>query len=226
MVRGFQVWIGLGILGLLFTLLSVVVGIDYYIGHGPDDYTEEEMIETGETFLFICTPSTMIPSILFLAYGLSERRKFQKLQDVADILKAYRRIKISELAQKINKTEMESEKMILECIEKELVQGYMDRMAGAFFTNDFLHQVRDAKHGWKCPACGAYNDKVVLPGEIAKCAYCRRVQAPENHQNVVPSPPQHQMTTLQPNQCRWCGTPLVFVSQYNRWFCGTCNRYV
>lgn len=99
-----------------------------------------------------------------------KRREF--LIDMADILKAYRRITIPDFAQKIGKDENYAEKIILECLEDGLVRGYISRRSRVFFTMDYLDQLDDVQVGWDCPGCGANNHEVLLPGEIDRCPYC------------------------------------------------------
>ena len=232
-MKSYPIFLVIGVIGILFTLLVLAVGLDYYIGDGSEDRSEEENKSTGQTFLYICTPILLIPSVIFFYIGWRWRSQYERLKDVADILKAYRRIKLPDLANKLQRTERESEKLVLECIEEGMIYGYMDRSANAFFTTDYLYQVRDAKHGWKCSACGAYNDSIVLPGETAKCKYCGRVLPPYQragdqryYSSPTPSPPQRPTPYRAATNCRWCGSPMVFISQYNRWYCNYCRRYV
>jgi Zn finger protein HypA/HybF involved in hydrogenase expression len=242
-MKTYYIYMIIGIIGILFTLLVVAVGVGYYTNHAPEGYTEEEAREGGETFLFICTPIMIVPSVIFLFLGLRGRARFQAIEDVADILKAYRRIKLTDLARKMGKTELEAEKLVMKCIEENLIHGYMDRQAQEFFTKDAMHQMPDSKSGWKCSACGAYNDSVILPGETAKCGYCGKIEAPRGIRAPPQQRPQPQMpyrepaaiTPLQPHQmaapiygstnCNRCGTPMVFVSQYNKWYCNRCGTY-
>jgi hypothetical protein len=247
-LENYKIYIVLGILGILFSLVVLAAGIDYYFFEEETEETsEEENKNTGST-MFVCTPIIIIPSILFFVIGYRQRQTFHSIQDVADMLKAYRRIKISKIAQKLGKSEMEAEKMVLECIEKNLIQGYMDRQEGAFFTNDYMTQMTASKQGWKCPACGGYNDSIILPGEAAKCHYCGKLlpsgtisggpSAPRSAPppTAVPPPPQPQPVggyslppgpppQTQATTCQYCRGPLNYISQYGRWYCNYCRRY-
>lgn len=234
-MRNDQIILVFGILGLLFSLLLVGIGLNYLYGSGVEDNTEQENHDAGMDMLFTCFPVFIIPSVIFFIYGYHTRMQFKEFEDVADVLKAYRRIKIADLARKLNTSEFEAEKMVLECIEHKLIHGYMDRQAGAFFTSDAMHQMSAAKSGWKCSACGGYNDSIILPGETAKCHYCGKLSAPAPGRTPThPAPPTPMASPSPPppipppptaTVCPWCRTPLVYVSQYGKWYCNRCARY-
>jgi hypothetical protein len=99
-----------------------------------------------------------------------KRREF--LIDMADILKAYRRISITDFAERIGKDERYAEKIILECLEDGLVKGYISKRSKVFFTSEYLEQLDDVQIGWECPGCGAQNQEILLPGEVDRCPYC------------------------------------------------------
>ena len=251
----------LGIIILLLFLLVAIIGMAYLGGIGPEEYSQEEKHDSGVMILTVCSPVLLIPGIIFFAIGWRGRSHYNKLKDVADVLKAYRKIELSKLAQKLGRNEIETEKLVMKCVENKLIYGYIDRQAGAFFTGDYLSQVQDATHGWKCPSCGAYNDKVLLPGETAKCNYCGKllpshlqpgISKPETPPlpPITPPPPPPPQPPVQQaygsspppppppppapagqaagasTTCPQCRSPLVFVSQYNKWFCDRCEIYV
>ncbi len=98
--------------------------------------------------------------------------RLEELQDLADILIAYRRVEISRIADKIGRTVPETERLILETLEEGLVDGYISRKQHVFFTRDYLEQIDDVRMGWVCDNCGAVHDELLLPGEVGKCTYC------------------------------------------------------
>lgn len=237
-MESWKIYYVLGIVGLLIYLFLFIIGAAYLTIFQPEDYSREDSVTAGTLLISVCTPMLFLPSIIFFIIGWRGRSKFMMYEDVANVLKAYRRIKISELARKFNKPEYEAEKLVMECIERNLVNGYMDRQAQEFFTRDAMHQMPQSKSGWKCSACGAYNDSVILPGETAKCGYCGKIEAPKLQPRPQPQMPYREpaaTTPLQPHQmaapmygstnCNRCGTPMVFVSQYGKWYCNRCGIY-
>ena len=60
----------------------------------------------------------------------------------------------------------------MQVLDDKLIEGYMDRRSGEFFTMEFLEQTPDVLFGWKCDSCGAKNDTVILPGEAGRCLFC------------------------------------------------------
>ena len=111
----------------------------------------------------------IVGGTVFILIGLKGRKRQQELERVADLLKAYRRIEITKLAQKMDVTPMEAEYTIAECIGQGLVEGYIDRREGEFFTKEALYQVMDID---SCPKCGAPTDDLYLVGEEIRCEYC------------------------------------------------------
>jgi DNA-directed RNA polymerase subunit RPC12/RpoP len=67
---------------------------------------------------------------------------------------------------------MDAEYTIAECIGRGLVEGYIDRREGEFFTKEALYQVMNLD---KCPNCGGPADDLYLVGEEIKCSYCGSV---------------------------------------------------
>ena len=121
-------------------------------------------------FLGACFPLCALPGGVCLAIGLILRKRARRLKDIADMLKAYRRMKVAELARKMGENEFEMEKAIIRCIDLGLVQGHFDRHTGEFFTPEALIQEMKIRN---CPHCKAPVDKVVLVGERIECSYCK-----------------------------------------------------
>ncbi len=114
----------------------------------------------------------IVGGTVFILIGLKGRKRQKELERVADLLKAYRRIEITKLAQKMEVSPMDAEYVIAECIGRGLVEGYIDRREGEFFTKDALYQVMDID---SCPKCGAPTDDLYLVGEEIRCEYCGSV---------------------------------------------------
>jgi hypothetical protein len=156
-----QIFFFLGIAGLFFGCFFLLIGF-ILLAVGFD---------TGiwKLFLLVLAPLALIPGILLMLVGLRKRGPVKDLQNLAELLKAYRRIKISKVAQKLGVTEFEAEKRIADCVDRGFVKGYIDRNTEEFFTVESLSQVVPQTG---CPKCGAPPEKIVLVGEIARCGSC------------------------------------------------------
>ena len=110
----------------------------------------------------------------FVAIGMRGRNRVAHLENVADLLKGYRRMRIEVLANKLGVTPMEAEYTIAECLGRDLVEGYFDRRSGEFFTKEALYQVMNLD---RCPICGAPPTELYLKGEEIRCKYCGTVGA-------------------------------------------------
>lgn len=125
---------------------------------------------SGVFFIYgICVPLIFFPSIICLFLGMRGRKKAKKLEQVAGMIKAYRRISISELARKLNVSEFEAENMVGEMQKKGLLDGFIDRTTGEYVTKGAMGQELKAA---SCPKCGAPSDKIRLVGESLVCSFC------------------------------------------------------
>jgi hypothetical protein len=159
----YEIFMWLGISGYFFAfMLGIVGGVTFFAGDvgglGSMCGVVLLVLVAGGTFL--------------LVLGLMGRRRQKHFEKVADLLRAYRRIKITKLAAKLGVTEMEAEYVIAECLGRGLVEGYIDRREGEFFTKEALYQVMDMD---RCPICSAPSDELYLEGEEIRCKYCGTV---------------------------------------------------
>jgi hypothetical protein len=143
-------------------MLTIVGGITFFTGVDSP---------IGGMCLFAIVALVIIGSVL-LAIGLRIRGKQRHLEKVADLLKAYRRIRISKLAGKLGVSEMDAEYTIADCLGNGLVEGYIDRRSGEFFTKEALYQVMNLD---RCPICSAPSEELYLQGEEIRCRYCGTV---------------------------------------------------
>jgi hypothetical protein len=151
-----------------------VVGFGYLAGFGPDDYTHEEKIDSGRSILILCTPMILLPSIIFFIIGFRGRRKDEELKNIANMLNAYGRIKLVDLGLKFNKPIDEIERLIMKCLEENLVQGHIDVKSREFLTYHYLSMTTNERYEWKCPDCGTFNDSEKLRGDIVMCKICKK----------------------------------------------------
>lgn len=159
-------WLGaiLIVLGIFFDVLGILSFTVMPQEEGGSD------VGMGIAVIGLCSAVFLIPGIVLFAWGYKLGQKERELQKLAGYLKSYRRIKISDVATKIGKSEMETEHLIAKIVEKGLIQGYVDRTSGEFFTHQSLFHEVDRPD--KCPNCGASMYTRVLSGENAVCDYC------------------------------------------------------
>ena len=156
----YQIPLFLGVAAFFFAgMLGIVGGVAFFTG---GDNPLRNMC--GIVLVVL-----IVGGSVFILIGLKGKRGQQDLERVADLLKAYRRIEITKLAEKMEVSPMEAEYTIAECIGQGLVEGYIDRREGEFFTKDALYQVMDID---SCPKCGAPTDDLYLVGEEIRCEYC------------------------------------------------------
>lgn len=122
----------------------------------------------------ICTPTTIVPGIILIYYGRKTRRESGQLAEFAAWVKTYRRIGLADLAKKLGKTEYETEKVLIGCVEKGLLQGFVDRS-----TSEFVLQAAAGREHFvgKCPGCATSLQRRYLDGETVICPYCGTVIA-------------------------------------------------
>ncbi len=173
-------WIG-GILiglGIFCTMVGVFGTISPPEGNTSQDY----LIIIG-----FCTSTLLIPGIVIFAWGWKLGKEESELEKLAGYLKSYRRIKTSDVAKKLGKTEYETEQLITKCVKQGLITGYFDRSSGEFFTYESLFE--EVKRPDKCPNCGASLYTRLLSGESAVCNYCGATFTPPPIERSPPPPP-------------------------------------
>lgn len=165
-----------GIIILIGYFIVAIVGVGYLFGFGPEDYTEEEKHDSGVSLLLICTPMLLLPGLILFYFGWRGYRLNEQVKDTAGMLRAYGKINLTELGIKMGKSQDEMEELIFECLEENLVQGYLDRPKREFITYEYLARAPEARprFGWKCPECSEYNESEKLPGDVVKCSFCKR----------------------------------------------------
>jgi len=159
----YEIFMYLGIAGYFFAfMLGIVGGVTFFTGG----------VEPLGTMCAIVLVLLIVGGTGLMAIGLMGRRKQKHYEKVADLLRAYRRIKITKLAAKLGVNEIDAEYTIAECLGRGLVEGYIDRREGEFFTKEALYQVMEMD---RCPICGAPPTELYLQGEEIHCKYCGTV---------------------------------------------------
>lgn len=201
--------IGLGL--IVFGLLFVAVGIadlsEKGVGYG-----------VGAALMGIILFST--PGLFLFLTGrkLAKEERIKYTNQIVGILRTYRRIKISDIATKINKTIPETEKLVGECVRKGLITGHIDRTTNEFFTEESLDT--SPINIMKCPNCGAPISTRALRGESVICDYCGTNLSSTLGKTVKPQ------TQSPAPPCPFCGKELTYIAQYQKWYCYQCKKYI
>ena len=145
-----------GILFLLWTVLMFGASLSIY---------EEDFfgIALG------CNTLNILITVILLGGWYVRKKREDRMDDLVGYLKMYRRVHISKVAQRLGLDNAATEKVLLKCISKGQIKGFLDRKTDEFILEE---SISDMREGAKCPNCGGYSDKVALPGEVLNCNYC------------------------------------------------------
>ena len=127
---------------------------------------------------YICVPGGVIPGAIALLLGIIEYRREKQLKAFATWLQTYRRIRMDELARKVGKTPMETERLLNRAIELKYVSGVVDRA-----TDEFVLASAEKQQVFveRCPHCGGVVNRWAFPEERFPCPYCNvAVEVPSN----------------------------------------------
>ena len=155
-----SIYLALGIAGLFFGFFFLLIG---------------GLVGTSTGFgagFFLCAAVGLIPGAIFIAQVFKIRRQERELESLGEVLQAYRRITMAEVARKLGVNEFEAEKRVAAAIDSGYVKGYIDRNTHEFFTIESMSQVIKVN---SCPKCGAPREKLYLSGEQVKCSSCGSV---------------------------------------------------
>jgi len=119
--------------------------------------------------LYICVPGGILPAALALLFGVVEWRRERQLKEFAALLGRYRRIRMDDLAGKLGKTPMETEKLLTRAMELKYVAGVVDRSTGEFVLAEAEKKQVFVE---KCPHCGGVVNRWAFPEERFPCPYC------------------------------------------------------
>ncbi|MCA9658029.1 MAG: hypothetical protein KC486_06775 [Myxococcales bacterium] len=156
-------WI-LTTIGILFFVISGLVLIDMATGDDP---------KTKSAFLgmLVLTGLFAIPGGILLWRVRLARAREQFESQFNGFVASLDSFTPRELAQKIGKTEMETEALLAALIAQRKADLAFHRQTGRYLHRNRLqraHQVID-----RCPSCGAsVGQELVFAGEAAECRYC------------------------------------------------------
>lgn len=192
--------------GIIFMVLGVILIIGsfffLFFGYvadtiGVENYTEEENEYWGTVFTTCCAVPFLIFGLIFIGSGYYINHKSKTMDDVTKILKAYRKIKISEVALKINKPELETEELIVKSINGERVDGYIDNK-----TREFIYGAPISESAGDAPKSSTKRLKKKQPKKVVK--------KPSTALNDY-------------NDCKLCGRPMLYDQLNKRYFCPDCE---
>ncbi len=146
-----------------------------------------EISGIGVPFLYevsaLCIPTTIVPGVVLVIYGWKSRRQGRDMATFAAWVKTYRRISMKDLANKLGKPPQETERIMLDCVDKGLIQGFIDRS-----TDEFVLQEAAGREHYiaNCPGCSNSLQRRYLDGETVRCPYCGTVIAGPSSPHGMP----------------------------------------
>jgi hypothetical protein len=119
--------------------------------------------------VYICVPGGVLPASIALLFGVVAWRREKQLKEFAALLGRYRRIRMDDLATKLGKTPMETERLLTRALELKYVAGVVDRATGEFVLAEAEKQQVFVE---RCPHCGGVVNRWAFPEERFPCPYC------------------------------------------------------
>ncbi len=153
------------VLGILMLLVAVFGIFTYY------DMPKSEAVAVIIIYL-VLGAICVIPGIRLYRSGRKQSAYEKKLEQLASLVKAYRRIGISEISRNLGTSDTETRELVNTAISLDIIKGYMDRNTDEFFTEDSTAELKTVHI---CPNCGAKIEQILHEGETAKCSSCGSV---------------------------------------------------
>ncbi|HEX3595507.1 MAG TPA: hypothetical protein VHU80_10405 [Polyangiaceae bacterium] len=114
----------------------------------------------------------VIPGLLLFVYGRRARLESEFFEAVTGMVRSYDRFTVAELAQKIGRTELETEGVVARIIAANNGVDLVFHRP----SRSYIHRSRLAAGQHvvdRCPSCGApTNREVVFDGERVPCTFC------------------------------------------------------
>jgi hypothetical protein len=114
----------------------------------------------------------IVPGLLLFVYGRRARQDAEFVEAVTGMVRSYDRFTVAELAQKIGRTELETETLVARIIAANNGVDLVFHRP----SRSYIHRARLAagqRVVERCPSCGApTNREVVFDGERVPCTYC------------------------------------------------------
>ncbi len=119
--------------------------------------------------IYICVPGGVVPGAIALLFGVVEWNRERHLKEFAALVGRYRRVTTDELAKKLGKTPMQTERLLTRALELNYVDGVVDRATGEFVLAEAEKQQIFIE---RCPHCGGVVNRWAFPQERFPCPYC------------------------------------------------------
>ena len=109
---------------------------------------------------------------LWLCFRGRKRFKHEQLnRQLSGYFKSHDSFTVTEMAQKIGKTEMETEQLIFDLLDDNKTDLVFHRKSRQYFHKNRLH--KNYQQIERCSACGAsLKQEIVFAGETLSCQYC------------------------------------------------------
>ncbi len=169
-------YLALGGLFLIAGALGILIGISYAFGW---PYYSPSTLPVLGAF---CTLTGIVPGVLFVFIGLRARRTEKDLVGFAAWVRTYRRVPLVDLARKLGKTPFETEKVLVQAVDRSLVRGFIDRQSDEFVLQEVVGSEIFVD---RCPRCGASLQRRYFLGETVLCPFCNSVIV-----GPMPAPPR------------------------------------
>jgi hypothetical protein len=146
----------------IILFLTGLFGIFEYVGKDPATSKIVGFIVLGFSICLIAT------GVVLFIQGKRLTVYENKIRKLVSIIQTFRRINISDLANKLEVNNSEIEGLIEKAVELELISGHMDMNTSEFFIDESLNDKKIST----CPNCGAALAVAFYKGETAKCPAC------------------------------------------------------
>jgi hypothetical protein len=117
----------------------------------------------------LCSATGIVPGAILLLLGWRARKEERSLVAFSAWIKTYRRIPMNDLAKNLGKTRFETEQVLAMAVDRDLVQGIVDRTTDEFVVKESIGQQIFVE---QCPHCGAKIHRWFLPEDRLVCAHC------------------------------------------------------
>lgn len=153
----------LGVLVLVAAGLGFLAGASYFAGFPYYDPA------TGAALLGVCGVVPLVPGLVLVWAGSRDRRHASRLQMAAGYVTAYRRIRMTDLANHLGLPLPEAERIVTEAIGAGDLRAFVDSSTNEVVAETAVTQERFVG---ACPRCGGQVEQWYLPGDAVRCPFC------------------------------------------------------
>ncbi len=153
----------LGILVAIGAGLGFIIGLSYLAGFPYYDPG------TASALIGVCGVVPLVPGLLLVWAGVRDRRHASRLQVASGYVMAYRRIRMTDLANHLGVSLPVAETIVTEAIGGGDLQAFVDSATNEVVAAGAVNQERFIG---PCPRCGGQVDQWYLPGAAVRCPFC------------------------------------------------------